>query len=143
MGYRSDVFIAFAFENDAAVTLFSLATKEIEFKSVTEDLESMTWGDIDGVIIAKLNIESVKWYPSYPEVIAFDQLFGLIESEYKSCAAVKFIRVGEDAGDVEENTYGNESLLENVDVYTETSTIIVDTMEPLNPYPNPFASSES
>lgn len=60
-------------------------------------------------IIISFEEQNTKWYDDYPEVAALTALFTVFAQdedceEKFSCA---FVRVGEDAGDIEENMYGN------------------------------------
>lgn len=98
MGYRSDVAYVIKFDSieqrDAFVTLMHAKND----KQITEALSEVGHAcKTDPIITA--SFESVKWYDSYPDVQAHHTLMEDAHNLYD--AGYRFVRVGEDANDVE------------------------------------------
>ena len=98
MGYRSDVAYVIKFKNieerDAFVTLMQAKND----KHITEALNEVEHDDSTDPIIT-FSCQSVKWYDSYPDVISHHALMEAAVKLYD--AGYRFVRVGEDANDVE------------------------------------------
>jgi len=102
MGYRSDVAIGMAFVNRTAAREFVLKMQACQPEDVRQALAeySVVSGASEQEPVLFLgHYESVKWYASYPDVIAHDALRSLAE---EVGATTRFVRVGEDLGDDED-----------------------------------------
>ena len=71
---------------------------EIGFEADTIRLKSDNYGIIDGVL---LEFESWKWYESYPDIAMYESMFKLLTD---GNIPYDFVRIGEDAGDIEQRT---------------------------------------
>ena len=103
MGYRSDVFLRIA---EPLVEVVQAAAK------LDPRLEEMLKeGESDHGAKTDFHWESYKWYDSYPEIKAIeDMLDELDEDDFG------FIRLGEEQGDIEQKGYPSE-----YDMYTSTT----------------------
>ena len=108
MGYRSDVAIAIAAPSvDALREFLAVAKVTLDYPSdmIKDELSCYSvriWGDEDDSprpCVMYAHFEDVKWYPSFSDVHLHADL---IELAHKHNLATKFIRIGEDADDVEE-----------------------------------------
>jgi len=102
MGYRSDVAMGMAFVNRAAAREFVLKMQACQPEDVRQALTeySVVLGASEQEPVMFLaHFECVKWYFSYPDVIAHDGLRSLAE---EAGATTRFVRVGEDIGDDED-----------------------------------------
>lgn len=104
MGYRSDVAYIIQFEDSEAMGQFITYVAGHEDKALFKALrECMV--DFDNY---KINFfgDSVKWYPSYPDVKAHTDLMHLVYLEdtpfFERCD-FRFIRIGEETEDIEED----------------------------------------
>ena len=109
MGYRSDVAIA-VYGPEEVVAPFVTANRllgDIDFGDVS--IYQYTDGSVDKMCMVMVNFEDVKWYDSYKEVqewTAFvERALGLTETEKLN---VEFVRVGEEAGDIEQIAEGDD-----------------------------------
>lgn len=113
MGYRSDVAIGMAFRNKAAAREFVLKVQacqpEVVRQALTEYSVVLGASEQERVLFLG-HYESVKWYPSYEDVIAHHTLSGLAE---EAGAATRFVRVGQEVGDDEDNYSGTDDKLED------------------------------
>lgn len=104
MGYRSDVAIGLAFVNKAAARDFVLKVQACQPEDVRQALAEyavvLDASDLAPVLFLAY-YEHIKWYPSYPEVIAHCAVINLAVDEG---ATTRFVRTGEDVGDDEETT---------------------------------------
>ena len=106
MGYRSDVTALFYCKHDQwpAMKLFV----DENFPAVgdlikDEDLDEFTGKYFRGY---KFKVEGWKWYPNYPEVIAFNEFvakFVEVADDENVKWAYEFARVGEQTDDIEED----------------------------------------
>jgi hypothetical protein len=102
MGYRSDVAIGMAFVNRAAAREFVLKVQACQPEDMRQALAEYSVvcdSNAQEPVMFLAHFESVKWYPSYPDVIAHDALRSLAE---EAGATTRFVRVGEDLGDDED-----------------------------------------
>ena len=103
MGYRSDVGIliegsAEAIENAKALIPVEII-KEFDFEFEDERI--------------KFSADDVKWYDSFPEVVAMEKWFADVEGLFDDGGSNtslngKFLRIGEECGDVEERYFGDD-----------------------------------
>ena len=112
MGYRSEV-TALVYPNGGADStvnynklklLMNTTFKELfdEWGGEREFSDGWEWND--DVEVLQFTATSVKWYDSFPEVDRFVKFLGEVrELEYE----YEFIRIGEDADDVEEDSTGD------------------------------------
>lgn len=98
MGYTSDVAYVIKFkdveERDAFVTLMQAKND----KHITEALGDVSHDNTTDPIITAY-FDSVKWYESYSDVQAHHALMDEARNLYE--ASYRFVRVGEDANDVQ------------------------------------------
>jgi hypothetical protein len=103
MGYRSDVKAVFYATPDkaAAVKLFVDENFPEELAGQLRPIKNKYYAGY------MFEDENVKWYDSYPEVIAFNRFvsnFLELAEQGEIKWAYEFIRIGEDNDDVEETT---------------------------------------
>ena len=115
MGYRSDIKAAFYPERDEDFPLIKLWVDA----NITEFKYRIAKRSGSRFILFEFN--GVKWYDSYPEVIAFnnalvefEDMFGDGKDIDAPMAFMEFIRLGEDPTDVEERSSDNFEVLERV-----------------------------
>lgn len=113
MGYRSDVLVliypdaetkAQAQEKYGQLKVLMATT----FKAVSDEFGDpyMVWMDNDCVL--KFELESVKWYPSYPDVQMFEAMLGELRDEIEGYCT-EFVRIGEESDDTEERHTGENN----------------------------------
>ena len=108
MGYTSNVAFSIIGKKDdvlAKLTAFRLNGEPMEKFAI----DSCSYLERGKNLIISFEEQNTKWYDDYPEVVALTALFSHFAQdedceEKFSCA---FVRVGEDAGDIEENMYGD------------------------------------
>jgi hypothetical protein len=109
MGYRSDVAIAIYGPEKAMVPL--LAAERVNPDSAVNvdaqytETRRYTRGGHPWVMLFA-NFEHVKWYESFPDVIAWTQLVARAAETPDICT--EFVRVGENSTDIEETYTGDE-----------------------------------
>ena len=101
MGYRSEVMAAFYADKGkgAAVKLYVDENFPEELKEVLEPINNRRYV---GYLFHETD---VKWYDSYPEVVAFNAFvsnFLELAEQEEIAWCYEFIRIGEDSGDIEE-----------------------------------------
>jgi len=104
MGYRSNVALGIAFVNRAAAREFVLkmqACQPEDMRQALAEYAVVHGSNAQEPVMFLAHFENVKWYPSYPDVIAHDGLRSLAE---EAGATTRFVRVGEDIGDDEDDT---------------------------------------
>jgi hypothetical protein len=112
MGYRSDVTALIypdggehsALNYNKLKLLMNTTFKELfdEWGGVREGSDGWEWND--DMLVLQFTATSVKWYDSFPEVESFVKFLGEIqELEYQ----YEFIRLGEDADDIEDDCTGD------------------------------------
>jgi len=102
MGYRSNVALGIAFVNRAAAREFVLkmqACQPEDMRQALAEYAVVHGSNAQEPVMFLAHFENVKWYPSYPDVIAHDGLRSLAE---EAGATTRFVRVGEDIGDDED-----------------------------------------
>lgn len=94
MGYRFEVVLAFSKE---AKTV--LLVNDKNFPYVTNEIVSNDFQELeDGTTVFKFH--EIKWYPSYPMIMAFDAIMDLLDEQGYD-ATYCYGRVGEEIGDAE------------------------------------------
>lgn len=104
MGYRSDVAIGLAFVNKAAARDFVLKVQACQPEDVRQALTeySVVLGASEQEPVLFLGYyEDVKWYPTYPDVIAHATLSTLAE---EAGAATRFVRIGDELCDDDDSS---------------------------------------
>ena len=104
MGYRSDVVIAVAMGSkkdlDELMAVYALNI----FVQKENLIPSWEIGEYEDAWVAMYTAEQVKWYDSYDDVKGFEALTKLAETfwaERNVPYAYRFIRIGEEANDIE------------------------------------------
>lgn len=113
MGYRSDVYIGVAFENEANLKEL-LAVYAIDPR--VQKLNLLKEWDVMEDNILLCVIEDVKWYDGYEDVQGIEHMLNLadkFDAERDMPIAYRFVRLGEDEGDTEtrEEHNGDEGQL--------------------------------
>mgnify|MGYP003345355746 CR=1 FL=1 len=123
MGYRSEVAYVIGFENAEAMSGFIATVMAVGSDEQRKALKECCLDWKNRTI--NYSAEDVKWYDSYPEVMAFakfvDAYTTLADSEGGPSWAYDFIRVGEDYTDIE--TYESDKALGYLSVHR---TIVSD-----------------
>ncbi len=120
MGYRSEVAYVIKFDTvehrDAFVTLM-LAKNDVD---LTEAVNDTTHDQTDDAVIT-YRANDIKWYPQYPYVQMHHQMMRDATELYG--AEFRFVRIGEDANDIEVQEEGHEfELWEYVDSVSSIRT---------------------
>ena len=104
MGYRSDVVIAVAMGSkkdlDELMAVYALNI----FVQKENLMPEWEIGEYEDAWVAMYKAEQVKWYDSYDDVKGFEALTKLAETfwaERNMPYAYRFIRIGEEANDIE------------------------------------------
>ena len=113
MGYRSDVYIGVAFENEADLKEV-LAVYAIDPR--VQQLDLMKEWDVMEDNILLCVIEGTKWYAGYEDVQGIEHMLNLadkFDAERDMPIAYRFVRLGEDEDDIEtrEEHNGDEGQL--------------------------------
>ena len=116
MGYRSDVAYRIGFTNKEVLSQFialvmmkggleaqALKECEIEFQDNGRDECFVNFFQSD-----------VKWYDNYSDVKAHTWLYTFAVERFPDDCAYKFIRVGEDTSDVEDEEDGSDDVIDDV-----------------------------
>jgi len=110
MGYRSTVAYVIQFE-DAEHKKEFIAVHKLDdrFKDAIEELNNT---DEDGSYVS-FYAEDIKWYPSYEDVAMHERLLDYINElsntdSYEKSISARFIRIGEDTGDTQDEGYGDD-----------------------------------
>jgi|TARA_R110000772_G_scaffold1566_4_gene5333 hypothetical protein len=114
MGYRSSV--AMMITGDEAIIASIVAKMKLTMPEIFATdywAEAFTFGD-DYI---KFAVHDVKWYDGYEDVDKLDKWYKEIEEMYNEASSTddpmsnlcgKFVRIGEDVGDIEEEYFGND-----------------------------------
>ena len=113
MGYRSDVYIGVAFENEADLKEL-LAVYAIDPR--VQKLNLLKEWDVMEDNILLCVIEGTKWYAGYEDVQGIEHMLNLadkFDAERDMPIAYRFVRLGEDEDDMEtrEEHNGDEGQL--------------------------------
>lgn len=106
MGYRSDVKYVIVFPSIEKRDEFLVKQKMLgsdETKKAINELETL-----EGKPVARFHEEDTKWYDDYPDVKTHHALMELAVDEFGG--AYYFVRIGEDADDIEELNGGGTGL---------------------------------
>lgn len=100
MGYRSDGAMWFSQQALDAISKEQnkVIQRDIEndsFSHVHSNADTDNHGIIDGII---LEFEGWKWYDSYDDIQAYEEMFEMLSNEN---IPYDFVRLGEDSSDVE------------------------------------------
>ncbi len=108
MGYRSEVGILIEGSAEAIANAKALIPVEIikEFFDFEFEVEEER---------IKFYADDVKWYDSFPEVVAMEKWFADVEGLFDDGGTNlslrgKFLRIGEECGDVEERYFGDDDI---------------------------------
>lgn len=112
MGYRSDVAYTITFRDKATLNEFIalvMLKGEVERKALGE---CQIVVDADKFCEVNFYNQSVKWYDSYPEVVAHEWLLDFAAERFEPNAAYRFIRIGEELEDNEDKYGGVDELID-------------------------------
>ena len=126
MGYRSDVGYILAFPTKKARDAF-VAVHRFKSNEVVQELDKL---EETGAQILAFTASCVKWYEDYDDVKIHEEFMRTCVDHFDG--AYRFARTGEESGDVEEISEGDEDLYELCDVYVH-STVVINT-EPVDSY---------
>ena len=143
MGYRSDIMAVFYAQdkpsedykgfnerNRAKLKLFVEENFPACWREENAgDENNLTLLDTPRRLLYEFKVDSVKWYDSYPEVIAFEQFWdrfremcsGEAEGDEPCDWASEFIRIGENTDDIEERCVGDSEWLIQVSRVIDTN----------------------
>jgi len=121
MGYRSEIVLAISPEATPAFMALCAKVPSVQKLCFSEHNTLETNRRDDGDYLFHWN--HIKWYDSFEEISALDKFMTALESEDLSeygehqerewAYCFKFVRVGEDADDVEERGYGFDDICLN------------------------------
>jgi hypothetical protein len=109
MGYRSQVGYLIVFTEQQVYDQFKVQYKlDPDYDHCRED-EPQSLEFNDNELHVRFEAEDVKWYESYPYVIAHHKLLDLADeyAEKYNCVSWCFVRIGEESGDIE-TRYGGD-----------------------------------
>jgi len=128
MGYRSQVAYVIVFDKKEVYDQFRVQYKlDEKFKLCWEDEKAefpksvqLEW--LDEYHIVKFVAQDVKWYDDYPDVICHHDLMKLADEYDEKYGGVewKFVRVGEEEGDIETEVGGKADIVHSY-LYPVTS----------------------
>ena len=139
MGYRSDVIAVFYNivtgdeekdkRNSAMLDMFVRENFPEALKNNEEEDEGLHRHEVRERVIWEFKYSSVKWYESYPEVVAFDAFWEKFcqlsddsgEGGEPVDWACEFIRIGENTEDIEEKSSNEAEWLLQVNRVIETN----------------------
>lgn len=144
MGYRSDIMAVFYAQdiagesernarNRAKLKLFVEENFPKYWREEKEGQEgregNLTLLDQPHRVLYEFKVSDVKWYESYPEVIAFEQFWDRFremcedkaEGDEPPLWAAEFIRIGENTDDIEERCVGDNEWLIQVSRVIDTN----------------------
>ena len=98
MGYRSDVAYVIKFDEIEQRDAFVVLMRAKNDALITQALDEIKHDNTKDPIITFF-CESTKWYENYPDVAAHHTLMDQAQDLYG--ASYRFVRVGEDANDVD------------------------------------------
>lgn len=109
MGYRSEVGYVIAFTEKEVYDQFKVQYKlDPEYDQCRDDEPHDLYFN-DNKQLVKFEASDVKWYDSYPDVIAHHKLLELADeyAEKYNCVSWSFVRIGEETGDIDTQYGGN------------------------------------
>lgn len=109
MGYRSEVGYLILFTEKEVYDQFKVQYKlDPAYDECRED-EPQSLSFDDDRLLVRFEVDDVKWYDSYPDVIAHHKLLDLADeyAEKYKCVSWVFVRIGEESGDIE-TRYGGD-----------------------------------
>ena len=122
MGYRSTVAFIISFKDKETLDNY-LAPRLLDehIKNDRDNFSRIAWDDAS----AMYHVEDVKWYDTYPDVQALTKLY---KDTIEAGGAYRFIRVGEEDKDIEEE-YAESDTTEPFwdDFYPVTSIVMPST----------------
>jgi hypothetical protein len=109
MGYRSDVALGIAFPNNAALVSFLTAQKLTGTREMQTVMEGFGVTHMSAAykehVVLWVYEEQVKWYPDYPEVMAYNQIIqNAKDLDYSTIE----IEIGEETNDIKFEVYQGE-----------------------------------
>ncbi len=121
MGYRSDVAYVIKFDDIAQRDAFVVLMRAKNDALITQALDEINHDDNKYPIIT-FSCESTKWYDSFPDVRAHHALMDQAHELYG--AGYRFVRIGEDANDIDVQDVDDKGLdlWEYVEPITTIST---------------------
>ena len=114
MGYRSDVMAVFYTRDEKEFPSIKLFIDENIPEWFRGDEYMTTFTGNNNLQGIKFDLQSVKWYESYPDVQGFEQAMRKFEklADEGSKWNWEFVRLGEEVEDVEErHSYNSENLI--------------------------------
>ncbi len=109
MGYRSQVGYLIVFTEQQVYDQFKVQYKlDPDYEQCRIDEPHSLMFNDDKLHI-RFEAEDVKWYDSYPDVIAHHKLLNLADeyAEKYNCVSWCFVRIGEESGDID-TQYGGD-----------------------------------
>jgi hypothetical protein len=121
MGYRSTVAFVISFETKEQLDNY-LAPRLLDenLKNDRENFSRIAWDDASVMYHA----EGIKWYDNYEDVIALTKLY---KDTIEAGGAYRFIRVGEEATDVEEEFVESDTTEPFWDNFYPVTSIVTPT----------------
>ena len=110
MGYRSDVAYIIRFKDVSALREF-VAVNAIN-EGTRDALEEcdVFIGSSDDYPELRFAVDDVKWYPSFPDVQAHEELLAYFDRQEEPTAGYVFVRLGEENDDCMRVSGGDEDL---------------------------------
>jgi hypothetical protein len=129
MGYRSQVFYGASFPTDDEANAAMMAAK-LKFDFGDKHDNEWFWDDHCEVSNNRIIFmhDSIKWYTSYDSIVNIINMFTWFNEELG--AYVRFLRVGEEPEDIENNYWGGHPIEDEYqddvleyEVYTQTTIV--------------------
>ncbi len=136
MGYRSQVAYVISFDDKQTLNEFIAKVMVLggDVCNALKECQIEMVGNSNGGVSYRINFfqTDVKWYPSYPDVQGHTKLRELAEEWYSGKSASRFIRIGEEHGDIEEECDGDSAdLYDDFYVYTNMEVPFDRDYEPI------------
>jgi hypothetical protein len=122
MGYRSEVAYVIGFNNKEVLSEFIalVMLKGGEFRKALSECEIKIQDNGSEECFINFYQREVKWYDSFPDVQAHTWLYKYAVERFPDDASYKFLRIGEEQGDIEDDC--EDSVIDlSGDFFTYTS----------------------
>lgn len=111
MGYRSDVAYVIVFETVEDLKKFVAVNQLIEERKQALNECRVEVGSSDDHPLISFSLSDVKWYESFDDVQAHNELLCYLDESEDIKAAAYFVRIGEEMEDIEQKEHGDQSLI--------------------------------
>ena len=131
MGYRSDVAYSIGFEDKATLNEF-IALIMVKGGEDLQALKECAVDTNDEINYYRVNafFDDVKWYDSFPDVQAHHRLMNFALERFEDKVGWRFIRVGEEYDDIQDDSAGESNLID-YDMYVSRTLEMPHNTDPI------------